>query len=479
MQPDPVPLCIDLDGTLVRSDMLHESTLELLKTAPLALVRLPGWLAEGKGVLKYRIAERVEIDVEHLPYRQPVLDRIERARGEGRQVVLATAAAPQIAEAIAAHLGLFDVVISSDASTNLAGDAKARALVDRFGEQGFDYIGDSATDLHVWHHARRAIVVSDNDRLPARASAQGREVERIDDDAGGAKIWMKAFRVHQWLKNLLVFLPLLAAHRFTEPMLVLNAIIAFFAFSITASAVYLVNDLLDLPSDRRHHRKYQRPFASGRLSIPAGIAVAVVNVLVAAGLTLLLPPPFAVVLTLYLVTTSLYSFWLKKRVIVDVILLASLYTLRIIAGAAATVIVPSFWLLAFSMFVFLSLAIVKRYSELSLVKDETQLLAGRGYLKSDLPVLSALGVGSGLMSVMVLALYIDSVTAETAYREPVWLWMATPIMLYWVARLWMKTHRGEIHDDPVLFAATDRQSLAIAPVLGLIFIAASQGWRFW
>jgi 4-hydroxybenzoate polyprenyltransferase len=185
------------------------------------------------------------------------------------------------------------------------------------------------------------------------------------------------------------------------------------------------------------------------------------------------------VLTLYLVTTSLYSFWLKKRVIVDVILLASLYTLRIIAGAAATTIVPSFWLLAFSMFVFLSLAIVKRYSELSLVKDETQLLAGRGYLKSDLPVLSALGVGSGLMSVMVLALYIDSVTAETAYREPVWLWLATPIMLYWVARLWMKTHRGEIHDDPVLFAATDRQSLAIAPVLGLIFIAASQGWRFW
>lgn len=478
MQADLIPLCIDLDGTLVRSDMLHESTLELFKTAPLSLVRLPGWLAEGKGALKYRIAERVEIDVAHLPYRQPVLDLIERARREGRRVVLATAAAPQIAQAIAAHLGLFDEVISSDASTNLAGKAKAQALVERFGERGFDYVGDSRADLRVWPHARQAIVVSNKEGLLVRASAGACDVERVTDDAGGAKMWVKAFRVHQWLKNLLVFLPLLAAHRIAEPMLLLNAVIAFVAFSITASAVYLVNDLLDLPSDRRHHRKHRRPFASGQLSIPSGIIVATLNVLIAAGLTLFLPSNFAVILTLYLVTTSLYSFWLKKQVIVDVILLASLYTLRIIAGAAATTIVPSFWLLAFSMFVFLSLAIVKRYSELSLVKDETQL-AGRGYLKSDLPVLSALGVGSGLMSVMVLALYIDSVTAETAYREPVWLWLATPIMLYWVARLWMKTHRGEIHDDPVLFAATDRQSLVIAPLLGVIFIAASLGWRFW
>lgn len=479
MSERPIPLCVDLDGTLVRTDMLHEVTLELLKHAPLSLARVPGWLAQGKAAMKHRISEVVEVEVAHLPYRREVLDLIEAARAEGRPVVLATASNARIAEAIAAHLGLFDAVLSSDAATNLSAEAKAARLVDLYGERGFDYVGNGQADLPVWQRARRAIVVSGNPRLHARASAHGQDVDRIADPRGTLRLWFKSLRPHQWLKNVLVFVPLFAGHKAGDAGLLLDAILAFVAFSLAASSVYIVNDLVDLPSDRRHHRKHKRPFASGALPIAGGVVAAPLVLLAAALVALFLPLPFLGVLAFYLVLTSLYSFWLKRQVLVDVMLLAGLYTLRIIAGAAATSIVPSFWLLAFSMFVFLSLALVKRHQELHQATEQGTLLAGRGYMRTDLPVLMALGAGSGLMSVMVLALYIDSPVVVASYAEPLWLWLVPPIMLYWIGRLWMKTQRGEIHDDPVVFAAGDRQSQIIAVVIALVASAAMAGVRFW
>jgi 4-hydroxybenzoate polyprenyltransferase/phosphoserine phosphatase len=472
-----VPLCVDLDGTLVRTDMLHETTLQLLMQAPLALARIPGWLLQGKARLKHEIAALTRLEVAQLPYRQEVLDLIAQARAQNRRVVLATAAAPQIADAVARHLGLFDEVLCSDTSTNLSAEAKGQRLAERFGAGGFDYVGNGRCDLPVWRQARQVIIVSDDRRLHKHASRHGQQVQRIAGQGQSLKLWSKALRVHQWLKNLLVFVPLFAGQKAGDLELLLSAVLAFVAFSLAASSVYIINDLVDLASDRRHRYKRNRPFASGALPIKAGLIAAPLLLLSSFLVALLLPPLFLAALTLYVLITSAYSFRLKRQVVVDVILLAGLYTMRIIAGSAATYVEPSFWLLAFSMFIFLSLALVKRYSELRLAVDEKTLLAGRGYLSADLPVLMALGASSGMMSVMVLALYIDSPTVAAGYEEPLWLWMVPPAMLYWAARLWMKTHRGEVHDDPVVFAARDRQSIVIVLALGLVFLAAVRGWR--
>ncbi len=468
-----VPLCVDLDGTLIRTDLLHESLLALVRQEPQALLALPGWLARGRAAFKHAIADRVEIDAATLPYHQSVLAQIKAAYAEARPVILVTAAAPQLANAVAAHLGLFTAVISSDATHNLSGRAKAARLVETYGERGFDYIGNSATDIPVWKAAREALVIGGNAALDKHAT-------RIEPVPTYTKPFIKALRPVQWLKNLLVFVPLLAGQKLGDPALFFAACMAFIAFSLTASSVYLVNDLLDLAADRRHHRKSARPFASGALPIMTGIIAA--PLLIAAGIViglLFLPPAFLIVLGGYLLLTSLYSFWLKRHVIVDVILLAGLYTLRIIAGSGATGIAPSFWLLAFSQFIFFSLALVKRYTELRMKADDGSIIAGRGYYPADLPVLIALGAASGMMAVLVLALYIESPATAALYAGRAWLWLIPPTFLYWVARLWMKTHRGEVHDDPVVFAARDRQSLLIAGMLGLIFIAAASDWRVW
>ncbi len=477
--PACVPLCVDLDGTLVRTDTLHESMLELLKSAPLDVMRVPFWLLRGKAMMKQCVAERVELEVSNLPYRQEVLDLIDDARRQGRPVILATAATSRIAEAVADHLGVFDAVHSSDGTTNLSAHAKAQRLVEQFGEGGFDYIGNGRADRPVWRKARHKIAVSKDRGFDSGEAGTDQPVHRIIDRDRFLPACIRALRPHQWLKNLLVFAPLFAGHKFGDPGLWLASLLTFVAFSLTASFGYLVNDLLDLRSDREHARKRSRSFASGALSISSGIYLVALLLLSAILVSLLLLPLVGAVLALYLILTLGYSLRLKRQVIVDVVVLAALYTLRIIAGSAATHIPVSFWLLAFSMFVFLSLAIVKRYSELRAVLDQNTTLPGRGYMASDLPVLLALGTGSGLMSVMVLALYFDSPIVTAIYREPMWLWLAPSVMLYWVARLWMKTHRGEIHDDPVVFAVRDKQSLIVLLILGLIFSAATSGWRFW
>lgn len=465
--PD-VPLVVDLDGTLILTDSLHESTLLLLRSEPHRVIQLSLWLRAGKARLKREVAKRVDLDVAGMPYHKRLVEWLTAERARGRRLVLATAADEKIALAISSHLSLFDEIIASDGVVNRSADRKAALLVEKFGERGFDYAGNSRDDLAVWARARRAILVS-APKSVRRAAAQHAEVEREFAGAGGGmKAWVKALRLHQWLKNLLLFLPLLGAHQFLDPALLVKAFVAFLAFGLCASSVYVVNDLMDMESDRHHPRKRKRPFAAGVLSPLAGIAVAGVLVVVSFLIAWWVAEAFVAWLAVYFVITVAYTFWLKRKEIVDALSLAALYTLRIIAGGAAVGLAASFWLLAFSMFLFLSLAFVKRYSELQVMlaqgRDEAK---GRGYRTDDLPLIQTLGVVSGFAAVLVLALYINGESVLRLYQRPEVMWLTVPILLYWITRIWIKTHRGLMHDDPVLFAIRDRVSI----VAGALFLA--------
>jgi 4-hydroxybenzoate polyprenyltransferase len=463
-----VPLVVDLDGTLLVTDSLHESTLLLLRASPHRAFSLPLWLAGGKARLKREIARRVDLDVDGMPFHDELVAWLEAERERGRRLVLATAADEKVARAVSAHLGLFDEVIASDGEVNRSAHRKAALLVEKFGERGFDYAGNSHDDLPVWERARRAIVVS----APAsvrRAAAERTEVEReFGGPRAGLRAWIKALRLHQWLKNLLLFLPLLGAHQIFEPPLLAKAIVAFFAFGFCASSVYIVNDLIDLESDRHHPRKRLRPFARGLLSPLAGVAVAAVLLVASLATAWWVATAFLVWLLVYFAVTLVYTFWLKRKEIVDALSLAALYTLRIIAGGAAVALAPSFWLLAFSLFLFLSLAFVKRYSELQVMlasgRDEAR---GRGYRTDDLPLIQTVGIVSGFAAVLVLALYINGESVVLLYRQPEVMWLTVPILLYWITRIWIKTHRGLMHDDPVLFALKDWISI----LAGVLFLA--------
>lgn len=471
---EPV-LAIDLDGTLVRCDLLHESLLKLVVTEPAALLRLPGWLAQGKAQFKREVASRVEVDATLLPYERPLVDWVAAEHHAGRRVVLCTASDAKLANAVAAYLPIFDDVIASDGHTNLSAGNKARALVERYGDKGFDYAGNSHADVPVWAAARSAIVVS----APAGVRAAARRVASVEREFGGRTsaltTWVHAIRMHQWVKNLLVFLPLLGAHQFFNVALLTQAIWAFLAFGLCASSVYLLNDMADIESDRRHARKRGRPFASGRLPVPHGAAASLLLVSVAFGIAFgLVRWEFAAWLAVYFGTTLCYTFWLKRKVIVDSLVLAGLYTLRVIGGAAAVGISAGFWLLAFSLFLFLSLALVKRYSELESLMAEGRLAtAGRDYRVDDRHLVETLGIVSGFAAVLVMALYINGETVARLYPRNEVIWFTVPVLLYWVSRVWLKAHRGELHDDPVVFAMTDNLSRVTIALFFLTLLIAS------
>lgn len=466
-----VPLCVDLDGTLLRSDLLHESILALLRQNVLYALLLPVWLMRGKAHFKREIARRISLPVGQMPYDARVLE-VLRASAH-RQRVLCTAADETLAQAIASHLGVFDLVIASDGAVNLAGSAKADALVRLFGVRGFDYMGNHAVDLDVWKSARRAWVVNAPDALHTRARSVC-DVEAVWPRARvGAMGWAKAFRVHQWLKNVLVFVPLFAAHLFFDAASVIVAIAAFIAFSACASGVYLTNDLLDLGSDRMHPRKRQRPFASGLIPVSQGALASVVVTVSGFAIAFWVSVAFAIALGIYWLTTLAYSFRLKRVEMLDVIVLAGLYTIRIIAGAVAIAVPLSFWLLAFSMFVFLSMAMLKRYTELlAMASDGRESASGRGYATTDLPLLQSLGGAAGYTAVMVLALYINSAESVELYSRPHMLWLICPLLLYWISRAWSVAHRGNMHDDPVIFAVKDRTSQLVIFLCGLALLLA-------
>ncbi|UTA56105.1 UbiA family prenyltransferase [Lysobacter soli] len=462
---------MDLDGTLLKSDVLYESVLALLSKNPLYLFLLPFWLWRGKAALKHEIASRVELDAATLPYDERLVDMLRTTPTRPR--VLCTATNGKYATAIAEHLGVFDLVLASDESRNLSGRRKADLLVERFGEKAFDYAGNEECDLKVWERSRAAWVVNASGSLAERASRVSRLDQHLPGSRGGMKTWVKALRIHQWLKNLLVFVPLLASHRFLEAGAIVPTLVAFLAFGLCASGVYVLNDLLDLPSDRAHPRKRKRPFAAGSLPLIHGLAAAPLLTLAGFALALWVGWEFALVLLGYYAMTLAYSLRLKRVVMVDVVLLAGLYTIRIIGGAAALSTALSFWLLAFSMFLFLSLAMLKRYTELAIMLASGQEKAsGRGYVVEDLPLIQSLGAASGYCAVLVFALYINSPESMELYRRPQILWLICPMLLYWISRVWVKAHRGLMDDDPVVFAVTDRMSQVVIALCGLMILGA-------
>lgn len=476
MVTTPPPLVVDLDGTLLRSDLLLETGMAFVRKQPLQIFKPFFWLLKGKAALKEGFANATRIDVTSLPYDPEVIELIETERSKGRKVVLATASHCSLAERIAEHLQLFDQVLASDAKRNLSAHRKRDLLVEHYGNNGFDYAGNSHDDIPVWAAARHAYVVNPESGVERRARAQGNVEHLIDSNRSTPKDWMKALRLHQWMKNALIFVPLLAAHQLTNPLLLLQGILAFLLFGLCASSVYVLNDLLDLEDDRHHQSKRKRPFAAGRLSIKSGLIVLPLLLITAfTGAALLLPWQFSAVLLAYYVLTLAYSLSLKRQMAVDVIALALLYTVRIIAGAAAFSLPLTFWILAFSMFMFLSLALVKRYAELyeARSKGKTEKTRGRGYYPADLEMISSLGASSGYLAVMVLALYIHDQATTNLYTYPQVIWIACPLLLFWITRVWMLTHRGEMHDDPVVFAIRDRVSLVVGALFGLVFWMAA------
>ncbi len=474
-----IPLAVDLDGTLVRSDTLHEAALRALREHPLALLMLPFWLLQGKAVVKQRLAALAPVDPAALPYHQPLLDWLTVQRAHGRTLVLCTAADRSIADAIAAHLGLFDDVLASDGDTNLSGRSKADALVRRFGVGGFDYAGNANVDLQVWQHARKAVVVNASGAVERKAQAVADIDRTFAAQPAGIGLLLRALRVHQWAKNLLLFVAPLAAHLLPDAEVAAQLLMAFIAFSLCASAVYIGNDLLDLDSDRLHPRKKARPFAAGHLPVVTGVLLAPVLLVVALWCALPAGPAFVGWLLLYFALTCAYSLGLKRLVLVDCLVLAMLYTLRIVAGAAAAGISLSFWLLAFSAFLFLSLAFVKRYAELDVHSRHGREQAhGRGYLTSDAPLVQSLGIVSGYASALVLALYLNSDAVVQLYHTPELIWCAVPVHLFWISWVWLKAHRGQMHDDPLLFALRDKTSLLAGAAFALVLLAGSRSWAW-
>jgi 4-hydroxybenzoate polyprenyltransferase/phosphoserine phosphatase len=466
-----LPLCVDLDGTLIRSDLFFESFLLLIRTRFWAALQVPFWLLmHGKAATKLRIATLVDIEAATLPYSWALVQHLREQKATGRRLILATASARRYADAIAEHLSLFDEVLATDVGTgNLSRDRKAATLLARYTE-GFEYIGNSRDDLPVWAVASAIGVVNASPRVRAAAQSIAKPVLELPRTPTSAAV-LKAIRPHQWLKNLLVFVPLIASHQLDAVPAAVNALLAFVAFSLCASSVYVLNDLLDIQADRAHPRKRFRPFAAGSISVPIGVALKLsllgASILVAFQLSW----AYITVLAVYYLLTFSYSVRLKAQVIVDVMMLSALYTVRLIAGGVATGIALSFWLLAFSMFVFLSLALLKRYSEMRmLARGEAKRSAGRGYSTDDLVVLLALGTASAYSAVLVLALYVNSGEVSRLYPNPQFLWACVPLLAYWMSRIWLKAHRGEVHDDPVVFAAKDWQSQLLTALV--VFLGA-------
>jgi 4-hydroxybenzoate polyprenyltransferase/phosphoserine phosphatase len=469
---EPAPtLCVDLDDTLIHGNLLWECILALLKSNPFSLLLLPVWLLRGLAFAKHQLARRVVLDPSRLAYRQPVLDLVRQERLVGRRIALVTAADGELAQSISRYLGLFDEVYASDGQRNLKGATKADFLVGRFGATGFDYVGDSAADLKVWRHARAAYVVGTTARA-AQAAKLTTVKAVIVDTAPSLQAWVNALRGHHWAKNLLLFLPLVLSHNLKFAP-ILRTIAGFVLYGACASGLYILNDLLDLHSDREHPWKKERPFAAGQLSISDGVFVSFALLGSALGLGFLFYPTFGLALVGYAALTMVYSLYLKKIALLDVFILSSFYSFRILAGALISSTPLSQWFLAFSIFFFLSLAMAKRYSELL---HATDLVAsgnsGRGYHVDDRELLLSFGVGSSFASVVILSLYIQSQDVRVLYRSPEWLLLLCPIVLYWLARTWLLAHRGELKEDPVTLAIRDRVSYAVAFAAAIV-IAAS------
>jgi 4-hydroxybenzoate polyprenyltransferase/phosphoserine phosphatase len=470
------PLCIDLDGTLLKTDTLWETTIAHLKAHPWKSILLPFWLQRGRAHLKQRLASGVNLDCASLPYNTELLDYLRDAHSAGRELVLVSGCDSAVGAQVAQHLGFFSEVITSDGRTNVKGHTKARILNDRFGERGFDYVGNEHADFPVWEAARERLVANAPRAVSRRLAELSDSVVEFAPQRSRLPALVRALRCHQWSKNILVFLPLIAGHAYLDPRAVGSTVAMFVAWCFVASGIYVSNDLLDLEADRRHPTKRSRPLASGDLPLPVGLLLAPCLLLAGLSVAALISPACAAALVIYAVAATAYSFHLKKRSLVDVFTLASLFTIRVVGGGLASGCKVTDWLLAFAGFLFLGLAFLKRCSELSRIKALGRTHLGfRGYGVIDLPVLQMFGVASAFLAILVLALYISSPVAQTHYFSPSALWAVAPCMLLWLCRLWLATARGQMDDDPILYSLKDRVSWVIGFLILGAFVAATYG----
>jgi len=456
------PLAVDLDGTLLRGDSLWEGIAILLRARPWLLFFCLFWLLRGKAAFKARLAREVSLDLSRLAWNEELIAFLREQRAAGRPLLLVTGANQMWAEQVAAHFGIFQQAAGSTTVNNTGARKRERCIA--LAESGFDYLGDSAADLPVMLAARNALIVGRDSRLHRRVQAAGIPIAAVFTRPSARGAIRRTLRVHQWPKNLLLFVPAFVGMRWMNGAAMLAALWGLAAFCLAASACYLINDLVDLPNDRRHPAKRLRPFASGEMPLSFGFLAA--PVLLAGSLFLAggLPRPFLWLLLLYQGGTLAYSFWLKRLLMADVTVLAGLYTVRILAGGAATGIVVSPWLLLFSVCIFSSLAFLKRFVEFQDSETESE---SRAYQKDDAPLLAAMGIGSAMISILVLALYINSDSVRILYHEPHFLWPACPLLMYYLNRLWLLARRRELTHDPVWFVIRDRAAYVVLALVAL------------
>ncbi|WP_373999499.1 UbiA family prenyltransferase [Bdellovibrio bacteriovorus] len=460
----------DLDDCLIKTDLLYEQWLVLLKSKPLIFLKSPIWLFKGRSFFKTKLSEHAPITANLLPYRDEVLRFLKASKADkNNKLILASASPEAWVSDISSHVGLFEHTLGSSAELNLKGTNKYKAIRAAIGDNAFTYIGDHAADIEIWKHCSKVVAVNPSPNLKSKIASLAKPTEVITDSKKAAwKLAIKQIRPHQWIKNVLVFLPSFAGHKLLDVENIQNALLAFAGFSFAASFVYVLNDLLDLKADRNHHTKKRRPFASGDLPIKWGLLLLPALLAGCGIMAALLPVDFAIWISVYLILNLAYSLYLKQSVVVDIIILSMMYTLRIFAGSAATSVPISEWLLSFSTLFFFSLACVKRYTEIIRSKNKITL-DGRGYRQVDYSMVQSLGVGSGLISILIILLYLQSNDVRALYSNPQNLWFATPVLLFWISRVWILTNRDEIHDDPVVFAVKDKISWICLGLLGLIF----------
>ncbi|MDE0886593.1 MAG: UbiA family prenyltransferase [Myxococcota bacterium] len=467
-------LVVDLDGTLIRSDLLWESLLAVMGRRPWLLFLVPIWWLGGRAALKGRMAALYAPAAESLPYRPEVLDYCRTAAANGRRLILASASPLPWVRAVADSLGIFEGVLGTEGDKNLKGVAKLQAIQDRLAGAPFAYIGDSPADEPIWQASEEALGAGLGRRARRCLANQPRHQELSPPPRNGPPAWLSVLRPRQWAKNGLVLVPLILAHEFSDGVRTAGVAVTFLLFCAVASAGYILNDLLDFESDRAHPTKRERPIASGELTFRHAVALLATLLIGALAVTRAWAPEgLLLMLVAYMVTTLSYSLFFKRVLLVDVLVLASLYTLRVLAGGVAGAVAVSPWLLAFSGFFFLSLALVKRHVELIQARDQAlPRNRRRDYQVEDIPMIETVGVSAGLVSVLVLCLFISSSDVSRLYVTPELLWLICPAMLYWVMRIWFLARRGLLDDDPVLFATRDARSYVVA-VLALIIIVAA------
>ena len=461
-------LCVDLDGTLVRTDTLHEGVLRALRTAPLALLRALPLALQSRAAFKRRIAEIAPLDADTLPLNSDLLAYLDGQHALGRPIDLVSAADQSIVDAVASRIRLFDAAIGSDGRTNLSGESKLAAIRSRWGEH-FVYAGDSRVDTPIWRAARAAIVVGSAGL--ARKVAHETALEATFPTTGRLRAAVKALRPHQWAKNLLIFVPFALAGPSAQIAEAFVVLLGFLAFGLLASAGYILNDLLDLDSDRAHPGKKSRPFASGALRPAEGGALGLAALAAAGAIMVVLGPMFAAVGLVYFAGTLSYSFFLKRIPLVDVVALSGLYTLRIVAGTALVEPVYSFWILTFSVFIFTALALIKRYAELSDERLGETVRTARGYRSEDLPLFVPFGIASSVSASLLFVVYlVEERFPSGVYTRPELLWFIFPLLLLWQMHMWRSALHGLIREDPVIFALKDPVSWGMGVAVGVIIL---------